>query len=125
MQTVMIFLGIGLGIGVVVLSIPALRRRTSPGESLSVGATGAVFLGLLGLIFGGDNLTGPVSALHLLASATGAAALLGITLASGRTRTPRQQREKVDHEDARSKERAPSGGSDVTNSVELGRSPNR
>jgi len=93
MQTVMIFLGIGAGVASVVLSVPSLRRRTSAAESLSVAATGAVISGLLALAFCGDDLAGPVSALNLLASATGATALLGLTLTSGRTGTPRHQRD--------------------------------
>lgn len=92
MQTVMIFLAIGASVASLVLSISPLRRLTSLGESLSVGTTGAVIFGLLALAFSGEDLAGPVSALNLLASATGAAALLGLTLASGRTRTPPHQR---------------------------------
>ncbi len=56
---------------------------------------GAVISGLLALAFCGDDLAGPVSALNLLASATGATALLGLTLTSGRTGTPRHQRDQL------------------------------
>lgn len=93
MQPVMIFLAIGAGVASVVLSAPALRRHTSPGESLSVGTTGAVISGLLALAFCGHDLADPVSALSLLASAAGAAALLGVTLSSGQTQTSHQRDE--------------------------------
>ncbi|KIA71703.1 hypothetical protein ANMWB30_35950 [Arthrobacter sp. MWB30] len=47
--------------------------------------------GLLAVVFGGDDLAGPVSAPTLLASVAGATALLGLTLVSGRTGTPPRQ----------------------------------
>lgn len=87
MNTILVFLAIGAGVAAAGLCTPGVRRRTSFGEAMSVGMTGAVFSGLVATSMGGHDLSGPVPEVCCSASAIGAAALLCITLSAGKPRS--------------------------------------
>ena len=91
MNAILIFLAIGAGVAAVALCTPGLRRRTSVGEAMSVGMTGAVFCGLVAVNMDGHNLSEPVTAMCCSASAIGAATLLGMTLSAGNRRSDTHQ----------------------------------
>ncbi len=91
MNTILVFLAIGAGVAAASLCTLGVRRRTSFGEAMSVGMTGAVFSGLVATGMGSHDLSGQVPEICCCASAIGAAALLCITLSAGKPRSNTQR----------------------------------